>query len=78
MTKEELQELRRKHQRAQPAPWRNCGDLICSGEGVDNAVIIIKRVDEEDVDLIISMRNALGPLLDHIDELEKGAASKNL
>jgi len=72
MTKEELKELRRKHERAQPAPWRNCGDLICSGER-DDAVIIIKHVDEEDVDLIISMRNALGPLLDYIDELDKSA-----
>jgi nucleotide-binding universal stress UspA family protein len=71
MTKEELQELRRKHERAQPAPWRNCGDLICSGES--DAVIIIKRVDAEDVDLIVSMRNALGPLLDYIEELEKSA-----
>jgi len=72
MTKEELKELRRKHERAQPAPGRNCGDLICSGER-DDAVIIIKHVDEEDVDLIISMRNALGPLLDYIDELDKSA-----
>jgi hypothetical protein len=70
MTKQERAELRKKHERAQPAPWRNCGDLICSGE---NGVIVIKHVDEEDIDLIIAMRNALGPLLDYIDELEKRA-----
>jgi hypothetical protein len=78
MNTQERMKLRQLDLNATAPPWRDCGDIICvHEEGREFAeIVMVKHSRRDDIALIVALRNAIGPLLDYVDELESERMTK--